>query len=104
MAVALNMLTLRILWTLEIIPYGTRLLLLNVSGVNFSIACFGQPMHIACLLLVINGNTNCTIVRISDKISFTLWISSLLTLLGATSEHYISIFHPFLHQRLALGC
>ena len=102
-AVLLNILTIIMMWKLEIIPYGTRLLLLNFSGVNFLIGLLGQPMHLAFLVLLIKGNTNCTIIKISDTIFFALWISSLLTLVGAASERYVSIFCPFFHQRLVLG-
>ena len=102
-AIILNILTIRGLWKLEFIPHSTRLLLLNLSSVNLLIGLLGQPMHVAFLVLLIKGNANCTIGKISDMIFFALWISALLTLLGAASERYISIFYPFFHQRLVLG-
>ena len=98
-----NILTINGLWKLEVIPDGTRLLLLNLSAVNFLIGLLGQPLHVAFLLLQINGKPSFYLGKASDTINFGLWMLSFFTLLGVTLERYISIFRPYFHLQLVLG-
>ena len=101
--VFLNILAVKKLRKLENIPYGTRILLLNLSGGNFITGCSLQPLIVVFLVLQIHGKTVCLVARICDIVGSVLWISSFLTLLAATYERYISIFHPHFHWKLVVG-
>ena len=101
--VFLNILAVKKLWKLENIPYGTRILLLNLSGGNFITGCSLKPLIVVFLVLQIHGKTVCLVARICDTVGFVLRISSFLTLLAATYERYISIFHPHFHWKLVVG-
>ena len=102
-AISMNILAIRGLWNLENIPYGTRVLLLNLCMADLGTGLFTQPSYMALLGLQLKGKTLCPLVKTIDLIAVFLCLSSFSTVIAATFERYVSIFHPYFHQRLTLG-
>ena len=103
LGIFLNILVFRGLWSIKTIPFGTRVLLLSLCGADLMTGLFLQPAYLTLLTLQLNGTTVCTLALAIDIISVSFRLASFSTVTAATFERYVSIFHPYFHQRITHG-
>ena len=99
----LNTLAIKGLWNLETIPHGTKALLLNLPIADLLTGLVAGPLYTVFLALQLRGKTVCSLALAYDIIGVVLWLSSFSTVVAATFERFVSIFHPYFHERLILG-
>ena len=91
------------LWGLQTIPYGTQALLINLSVADLITSLCNQTVYVSFLILQLHRITVCSVSKTSEIITNVVWFSSFLTVLACSFECYVSIFHPFFHEKLTEG-
>ena len=89
-----------VLFNLSTLPRGTRIILLNLTASDCLTGVLAQPLYISFLVLQWQGDTICLLARAATFVCFLVTTVSFTTLLVATTERYLSIFHPYVHQTI----
>ena len=96
----LNLSTIIVIWRLQDVAGSSRILLLSLSFTDLLNGIISQPIFVTFMSLQVAGKNMCILAKIATLVGLTLWVASFSTLVLASIERYLCIFHPFIHERI----
>ena len=96
----LNLSAIIVIWQLEDVAGSSRILLLSLSFTDLLNGMISQPIFITFMSVQVAGKNICILAKIVTFVGLTLWVASFSTLVLASIERYLCIFHPFIHERI----
>ena len=100
LAILLNVSAMIVLKRIQDIPEGNKVTLFNLSLADFLSAILSQVLWIAFMTGQLLGHQICPLANATTFCGLMLWTVSFSTLVLASIERYICIFHPFHHERI----